>query len=469
MTSIFAPHALLPDGWASDVRLDWDTAGVLRGIERNATRHPDVPFASGPVIPGMPNLHSHAFQRAFAGLTEVRGGANTGDGDDSFWTWRELMYGYALAVTPAMLEAIATHLYIRMLQGGYTSVCEFHYVHNDVDGKPYADDATMSRALLTAARRAGIGLTLLPVLYRHNGFRGVPPRAEQRRFVRDVDSVLALVEALRRDIAGPRERVGFAAHSLRAVSPDSLAAALDALRLIDATMPIHVHVAEQRREVDECVAALGQRPVAWLVDHVAVDARWCLVHATHMDDAECAAAARTGAVAGLCPTTEANLGDGTFDLPRWRDAGGSWGIGSDSHICVDAGLELAMLEYSQRLATGRRNVGADRREPWVATAMTMAAVAGGARATGRDIGGLAVGASADFAVLDARHPVLAGLDAPGMLSAAVFASDRANAVRDVYVGGECRIRDGRHAMQDAADAAFVDARRALASAAATGR
>jgi formimidoylglutamate deiminase len=466
MTSIFAPHALLPDGWASDVRLDWDAGGVLRHIERGVARPPDVPFASGPIVPGMPNLHSHAFQRAFAGLTEVRGGAGTDAGDDSFWTWRELMYGYALAVTPAQLEAIATHLYVRMLQGGYTSVCEFHYVHNDVDGKPYADDAIMSQSLLAAARRAGIGITLLPVLYQHNGFGSVPPRAEQRRFVRDVDGVLALVEALRRDITGPRERVGFAAHSLRAVSPGALAAALEALHAIDPAMPIHGHIAEQRREVDECVAALGQRPVAWLVDHVAVDERWCLVHATHMDDAESAAAARTGAVAGLCPTTEANLGDGTFDLPRWRDAGGSWGIGSDSHVCVDAGLDLAMLEYSQRLATGRRNVVADRHEPWVATAMTSAAVVGGARASGRDVAGLAVGASADFVVLDARHPALAGLDAPAMLSAAVFASDRASAIRHIVVGGEIRIRDGRHAIEEAANAAFVDARRALAAAAA---
>jgi formimidoylglutamate deiminase len=464
MNAIFAADALLPDGWASDVRLDWDAAGVLTRIERDVARPPDVPLASGPVIPGMPNLHSHAFQRAFAGLTEVRGAGDASGGGDSFWTWRELMYGYALAVTPAMLEAIATHLYIRMLQGGYTSVCEFHYVHNDVDGKPYADDATMSRALLAAARRAGIGVALLPVLYRHNGFCGVPPRAEQRRFVRDVDGVVALVEALRRDVAGPRERVGFAAHSLRAVAPDALAAALDGMHAIDPAMPIHVHIAEQRREVLECVAALGQRPVAWLVDHVAVDARWCLVHATHMDAAECVAAARTGAVAGLCPTTEANLGDGTFDLPRWRDAGGAWGIGSDSHVCVDAGLELAMLEYGQRLATGRRNVAAGRREPWVATAMTTAAVAGGARAAGCAVAGLAAGASADFAVLDARHPALAGLDAPAMLSAAVFAADRASAIRHVVVGGEIRIRDGRHAIEDAASAAFVAARRALAAA-----
>ncbi len=462
---LFATDALLPDGWASDVVLDWDAAGMLRSVARDMAQPRGMPAAPGPVIPGMPNLHSHAFQRAFAGLTEVRGPIDAGEREDSFWTWRERMYAYALAVTPPMLEAIATHLYVRMLQGGYTSVCEFHYVHNNVDGRRYADDATMSRALLVAARRAGIGLTLLPVLYQHNGFGGVAPRAEQRRFVRDVDGVLALVEAMRYAVAGPRERVGFAAHSLRAVAPEALARALDALRAIDATMPIHVHIAEQRREVDECVAALGQRPVAWLVDHVAVDAHWCLVHATHMDDAECAVAAKTGAVAGLCPTTEANLGDGTFDLARWRGAGGAWGLGSDSHVCVDAALEIAMLEYGQRLASGRRNVGADRREPWVATAMTTAAVAGGARASGRDVGGLAVGASADFAVLDDRHPALAGLEAPAIHSAAVFASDRANAIRDVYVGGERRIHDGRHSMQDAADAAFIGARRALATAA----
>jgi formimidoylglutamate deiminase len=456
-SALFARDALLPEGWAADVLLAWDADGCLTRAMPRTQCPVGTPVAAGPVIPGMPNLHSHAFQHAFAGLTETRGG----DGD-SFWTWRDAMYRYAARLTPPLLEAIATHLYLRMLRGGYTSVCEFHYVHNDANGMPYADDPAMSEALLRAAHAAGIGITLLPVLYQQGGFGATRPRTEQRRFVRATDALIGLVASLRDAGETPRARIGFAAHSLRAVAPDNLAAALAAMAAIDATMPRHIHIAEQQREVDECLQFHHQRPVAWLLDHADVDARWCLVHATHMDDAESDAAARTGAVAGLCPTTEANLGDGTFAMPRWMAAHGRWGIGSDSHVCVDAGLELAALEYSQRLATGRRNVLGGDREASVATAMTLAAVAGGAQASGRRIAGLAIGEQADLVVLDAAHPALADLDAPAMLSAHVFASDRHSAIRDVFAGGVARIVDGRHAGQAAANAAFGAARRVLA-------
>ncbi|HEY5367213.1 MAG TPA: formimidoylglutamate deiminase, partial [Casimicrobiaceae bacterium] len=351
---LYARHALLPDGWATDVHLEWDAQGRLLQVTPRVECPVGVPVSRGPVIPGMPNVHSHAFQHVFAGLTEFRSRH-----DDSFWNWRDIMYRFAARITPEDLDAIATHLYVRMLRGGYTSVCEFHYLHNDRDGRAYADAAMMSETLLRAARNAGIGITLLPVLYQNAGFEGAPASAEQHRFLRSPESILALIEHLRAMAVAPRERIGFAAHSLRAVSPDGLGAALDGLASIDPTSPIHIHIAEQRREVDECVAWSGQRPVAWLLDHANVDARWCLVHATHLSAQETRAAARTLAVAGLCPTTEANLGDGIFDARGWRDAEGRWAIGSDSHACVDAAEELMMLEYGQRLASNRRNVFAD--------------------------------------------------------------------------------------------------------------
>ena len=385
-------------------------------------------------------------------------------------------------------------------------MCEFHYLHHDVDGRPYADDATLSLALLRAAARAGIGITLLPVLYQSSGFGAQPPHADQRRFIRSTDSMLRLLERLTplcvaprgagaQDVgagqgahggaaargaprvpmapgaqrvaamqAAPRSpaaRLGLAPHSLRAVPPEALREALAGLNAIDPTAPIHIHIAEQTREVDDCLAWSGQRPVAWLLDHAEVDARWCLVHATHLDASESRRATASGAVAGLCPSTEANLGDGIFDLPAWRVAGGAWGIGSDSHVCVNAAEELMLLEYSQRLATMQRNVGADAAQPHVATAMLLAAVAGGAQAAGRAIKGLAVGQCADFVTLDERHPALAGLGAQDMLSAHVFASHRSSAIDSVWVGGRQRVATGHHDLQPGATAGIVAARTQL--------
>jgi len=451
--SLFAAEALLPTGWARDVLIEWDATGRLTTVASGRQPAHGTPRASGPVLPGMPNLHSHAFQRAFAGLTEFRGAAQ-----DSFWSWRTLMYRFASRIAPEQVEAIATWLYVEMLEAGYTSVCEFHYLHHDADGRPYADDAELALALLRAARRAGIGLTLLPVLYQASGFGGTPPSDGQRRFIRATDSMLRLLDRLRAPCEAQGARPGLAPHSLRAVPPDGLREALAGLDAIDATAPIHIHIAEQIAEVDACLAWSGQRPVAWLLDHAPVDARWCLVHATHMDAGEYRRAAASGAVAGLCPTTEANLGDGLFDFDAWRAAGGRWGVGSDSHACVNAAEELLMLEYSQRLATRRRNVGADARHRDVATALTLAAVHGGAQASGRAVGGLGVGQQADFVVLDPMHVALQGLAAPQMLSAHVFASHRTSAIDTVWVGGRQRAVAGRHAARDAAAAAFVAAR-----------
>ncbi len=455
--ALHAGDALLPTGWARDVFIEWDAAGCILGVRPHSgwSQTSGVPRAAGPVLPGMPNLHSHAFQRAFAGLAEFRGSSA-----DSFWSWRDRMYRVANAVTPDLLDAIATHLFIEMLEAGYTSVCEFHYLHHDLDGRPYADRATLARVIVGAAERAGIGLTLLPVLYQQSGFGGAPPTDGQRRFVSSTDALLDLLRALR-DAHSDRVRVGLALHSLRAVTPEAMRDALEGLAAIDATAPVHVHVAEQTREVEDCVAWSGQRPVAWLLDHAPVDARWCLVHATHMHDDEAARTAATGAVAGLCPTTEANLGDGIFGLPRW--GGGRWGVGSDSHITVDAAEELRMLEYSQRLATRRRNVGATPAEAHVATALMLGAVAGGAAACGRPIGGLVPGARADFVVLDAAHPALADLPAPAALDAHVFASSRDRAIARVVVGGRTVVDDGRHPLREGAAGAFVRVRAALAA------
>lgn len=455
--SLFAPIALLPSGWAQNVLLTWNEQGQLTQVQAGTTTPPaGTASAAGPLIPGMPNLHSHAFQRALAGLTEYRGQAQ-----DSFWSWRTLMYRFAARLQPEQLEAIALGLYVEMLEAGYTSVCEFHYLHHDTDGQPYADDATLALVLLRAAQRAGIGLTLLPVLYQSSGFGGLPPSEGQRRFIRSTDSMLRLLDRLKPECEAQAARLGLAPHSLRAVPPDALREVLAGLKAIDATAPVHIHIAEQVQEVEACIAWSGQRPVDWLLNHADVNPHWCLVHATHMDAGEYVRAGASGAVAGLCPSTEANLGDGIFDLPAWLAVAGAWGLGSDSHICVNAAEELMLLEYSQRLATRRRNVSATAAQPQVASAMTLAAVQGGAQACGRPIGGIAVGQQADFVLLDAQHLSLQGLSAPDMLSAHVFASHRSSAIDGVWVGGQQRVAGSRHLLHASATSGFVAARTQL--------
>ncbi|MEB2398449.1 MAG: formimidoylglutamate deiminase [Alcaligenaceae bacterium] len=452
-TQAWAEAALLPAGWARRVLLEWGADGTLARVRADCDAPAGCTVLPGPVIPGLPNLHSHAFQRGFAGLTEFRA-----QDADSFWSWRDLMYRFAARIQPAQLEAIATWLYVEMLEAGYTSVCEFHYLHHDPSGRPYAEPHALSLALLRAARRAGIGMTLLPVLYQHSNFGGQAPTEGQRRFVHRTEDMLRLLERLQPECRAQGAQLGLAPHSLRAVTPASLRDSLAGLDAIDSRAPIHIHIAEQTKEVDDCLAWSGRRPVQWLLDAAPVDERWCLVHATHMTRDEALAAARSGAVAGLCPTTEANLGDGIFDLAQWRQAQGRWGIGSDSHICVNAAEELMLLEYTQRLAARRRNVLADDAQPGVAAAALLAAVAGGAQAAGRPVAGLAPGQSADFAVLDTRHIALCGLDPQDMLSAHVFASARGSAVRQVWQAGTRRVDDGRHALRHDAAAGFLAAR-----------
>ena len=459
-SQLFAADALLPTGWARDVLLTWNAGGQLATVTPNSIPPAGVATACGPVIPGLPNLHSHAFQRAFAGLTEYRG-PNPDGVQDSFWSWRTLMYRFAATLSPEQVEAIATWLYIEMLEAGYTSVCEFHYVHHAPDGRPYADDATLSLALLRAAYKVGIGITLLPVLYQASGFGGTAPTPGQRRFIRSTDAMLKLLQRLQPVCAAQGARLGLAPHSLRAVAPEGLRDALAGLHALDATAPVHIHIAEQTGEVDACLAWSGQRPVEWLLNNVEVNARWCLVHATHMTPVEYRRAAHSGAVAGICPTTEANLGDGIFDMPLWREHGGAWGLGSDSHATVNAAEEMMWLEYGQRLQRRSRNVLANAAHAQVATTLLLQATAGGAQASGRAVAGLAVGQQADLVELDAQHLALAGLSAPDMLSAHVFASHRTSAIRRVWVGGVQRIKAATHVLHAQAATEFIAARSQL--------
>ena len=451
-----AENAWFADGWRRDVRFEVDTGRHLPGalLEVRPDAGADQAESLGRwVLPGMPNVHSHAFQRAMAGLAERRGNP-----EDSFWTWREVMYAFAGKVGPDELRAIATQLYVEMLKAGYTQVCEFHYLHHQPDGKPYADPAAMSLALVDAAQEAGIGLTLLPTLYMTGGFDGRALNDRQRRFAHDVDGYLRLVERLRL-LESSHLRIGVALHSLRAVPEDAMNAVLkgiDALPvsrsgLPGSMMPIHIHIAEQIGEVQDCLAVRNARPIEWLLDHAPVDSSWCLVHATHIDEGELQRLAATGATVGLCPTTEANLGDGLFPLKQWLDADGIVGIGSDSHISVSPVEELRWLEYGQRLITRHRNISANDDEQSTGTVLFGRALHGGANASGMPIGCLlggrpelpSVGNRADLLVLDESSSLLAGRDASNLLDTWVFAGNT-NLVRDVMVNGDWVVRDFRH-------------------------
>ena len=380
------------------------------------------------MLPGLPNIHSHAFQRAMAGLAERQG-----DPRDSFWTWREQMYRFAGRITPESLHDIAAQLYVEMLEAGYTSVCEFHYLHHQAGGQPHADPAAMSAALIAAARETGIRLTLLPVLYMQGGFDGRPLSARQRRFGHALDGFVALVESLRAQ-QDATLRVGVALHSLRAVPPDAMRALL-ASAVADG--PVHIHVAEQVAEVDECLALRGARPVQWLLDNAAVDPRWTLVHASHVDAAELKGIAASGAVVALCPTTEANLGDGLFPLREFLDGGGRIGIGSDSNVSVSPVEELRWLEYGQRLLARARNVVASPEMPSVGESLVLRTVAGGRQSTGQ------AGQEGDSITLDPDAPALVGAGAADLHDRFVFGGNR-SLVREVRVGGDVVVRDGRH-------------------------
>ncbi|MFL5207490.1 MAG: formimidoylglutamate deiminase [Microvirga sp.] len=433
MRRLILDHALLPDGWAENVGIDID-GGMILAVDANASADGRERIA-GIALPGLPNLHSHTFQRGMAGLAETRGPEG-----DSFWTWRQVMYRFLGSLTPDDVEAIAAFAMMEMLEGGFTALAEFHYLHRDADGRPYADIAELSHRIAAAAQETGMGLTLLPVFYAQGGFGGVAPTEGQRRFINDVDSYARLLEGARKAVAELDDAViGVAPHSLRAVTPESLR---DVVPLAGGG-PIHIHIAEQVKEVEDCLTWSGQRPVAWLLDHAPVDRRWCLIHATHLDAREVEGIAMSGAVAGLCPITEANLGDGIFEGVDYLAAGGRFGFGSDSNIEISASAELKQFEYSQRLKHRARNVLAEREGHSTGRSLYARALAGGAQALGRRIGAIEAGQRADLVVLDAGHPDLAAVSGDRWIDSYVFVAGKA-AIDTVFVAGNAVVRSGRH-------------------------
>ena len=452
-TTLHLAQALLPEGFAENVTLTLDQ-GVIMSVAAGQAAPASATRLAGLALPGLPNLHSHTFQRGMAGLAERRGAS-----EDSFWTWREVMYRFLDRLSPEDVQAIAAQAMVEMLEGGFTALAEFHYLHHDTDGAAYADIATMGGAIAAAAGETGIGLTLLPVLYRYGNFGKAPAAVGQRRFLNDRDAYTRLIEGSEKAVAGLSDaRVGLAPHSLRAVALEDL----NWVAELRKDVPLHIHVAEQTREVEDSLAITGRRPVELLMQNTAVNERWCLIHATHLSDAERDAMALSGAVAGLCPITESSLGDGIFDGVRYRDSDGAFGVGSDSNIQIDAGAELRQLEYSQRLRDRRRALFA---EEGVSTghALWQSACSGGARACGRSLGWIAPGFRADIVTLDADHPAILGKSGEHALDSAIFAAN-ALPLRDVFVGGRRRVAEGRHVVRDTVRARFGTVMRRLLSA-----
>ncbi|MGE0240544.1 MAG: formimidoylglutamate deiminase [Parvibaculaceae bacterium] len=436
--------ALLPDGWAEDVTLTLDAHGMIETIATGRA-DPKAKSLKGIAIPAVPNVHSHAHQRLMAGLAEV-----AGPGADSFWTWREVMYGFALKLGPEDLQAVATQLYVEMLKSGSTVVGEFQYLHHQPDGTPYDEPAELSLRCHAAAEDAGIAITLLPTLYAYGGFGGQPPAQGQRRFINDETRYLKILESLdRASKANALSRLGISPHSLRAVTKELLTDVIAGLdRLGRTAAPIHIHVAEQTKEVDDCLAwSGGTRPVEYLIDNFALSSRWCGIHATHMTADEIERMARSGMIAGLCPTTEANLGDGIFPADRFLKAQGAIAIGSDSHISVSPAEDLRVLEYSQRLRDRTRNALASG--PGKSTGRTLldAALKGGATSMAQPVGALAPGYRADIAVLDDEHPALIGRSGDQVLDSWIFSGGNP-CVRDVFVAGRQVVEDRRHIKEE---------------------
>jgi formimidoylglutamate deiminase len=436
-------RALLPDGIADRVLMSISAEGRISRITPNA--RDGGRYVPGLALPGMPNLHSHAFQRGIAGATELSSAA-----DNSFWGWRETMYRFVGRLQPPDVEAIAAFAYLEMLEAGYTSVAEFHYLHHRADGSHYDDPLAMSQAVRAGAYRSGIRQLLLPCLYQSSGFGAGPVLQAQRRFINQTREFLQLFEQLRRSAAG-LQTTGVALHSLRAVPASALRDIHDA---VPAQTPLHIHVSEQQREVDDCLNFTGQRPIEYLLATVPVSANWCLVHATHANASELAAIRKTGAIVGLCPTTEANLGDGQFPLDEFVAAGGRFGIGSDSQVSIDPREELRTAEYSLRLSKQRRGLigGANTR---CGTQLYAFACCGGSQAMGLGEGALVVGSHADLVIIDTDQPQFAGQPVQALLDTHIFAP-RARAVRDVMVGGNWVLRDAQHPMRDAIAQAYRD-------------
>ncbi|MBZ8117389.1 formimidoylglutamate deiminase [Roseovarius sp. LXJ103] len=447
---IFARQALLGTGWVTGVRIT-QAEGRIASIETGVTAQPDDTCVDT-LLPALGNLHSHSFQRAMAGMTEVRKA-----GRDSFWTWRELMYRFMDHLTPEQIEAIAALVFMEMQEAGYASVGEFHYVHHQRGGVPYDALAELSLRVMAAASETGIGLTHLPVLYSYGGAGQVALAEGQLRFGNDVDRFCTLVDAAGAGLADlPGDaRVGIAPHSLRATSPDDLARVLG----WHGAGPIHIHIAEQPKEVRDIEAWLGARPVEWLLANAPVGPEWCLIHATHMTDDETKAMAATGAVAGLCPITEANLGDGPFNGQVYLEAGGAFGLGSDSNVNISLTEELRTMEYSQRLRDLARNVMVVG-EGSVGQTLYLGAARGGAQALGRDAGEIAVGCLADLVAIDAQAPALCALAQDQILDGLAFAA-KDDVVTDQWSAGRHCVSGGRHVARDAIVARYRGAVGAL--------
>ena len=437
--AIWSASALLPNGWAESVEILLDEAGYITSVNSGTA------FSKGErvevLIPGIPNVHSHAHQRAMAGL-----GERAGDTADSFWTWRKVMYHYLERIQPQHLFHISAQLYLEMLKVGYTCVGEFQYLHHDINGQPYDNRAEMSLQCMNAAASVGLGFTALPVLYRYGGFGEADPLPGQKRFLNDGDEFVSIVESLQ--IASSNDAntsVGIAPHSLRAISQPLLNEVINGCG-VGNLAAIHIHIAEQSKEVDDCIAWSKQRPVEWLFNHFDIDQNWCLIHATHMTDTEIGIMAKSGNVAGLCPTTEANLGDGFFSATDYFNAGGQWAIGSDSHISIDPVEELRWLEYGQRLKTRNRNLLVSAQNSNTGRNLLVGALQGGELACGRKIGRIEIGYRADFISLDAQQPRLYGRTQDDLIDSWIF-SGNANLVDSVYVGGNKIIDQGYHAQE----------------------
>lgn len=441
--TISCPQALLTTGWEQNVLLTLDDAGFVTDVATRQSQHAIATSwqAPGPVLAGVPNVHSHAFQRGFAGLAETVGPTN-----DDFWSWRQAMYRFLHRLTPDHIEAIAGQVFLDMLRGGYTHVGEFHYLHHQSDGTPYENRAELSERILRAARRIGIGITLLPTLYTRGGLEGRALEGPQKRFANSPTQLLDLIAQLQPACTDPNVSLGLGLHSLRAVAAHELHEVLTAWTEHNPEGPVHIHVAEQQAEVAESLAVYGQRPVEWLLDHVQLSHRWCLIHATHMASHETVAVAQTGTVVGLCPTTEANLGDGVFPAAEFLQHGGQIAVGSDSQVCLSPFQELRMLEYGQRLTSQKRNVLGLEGEH-VGAKLYRTAVRGGGRGLSETIGEIAVGHRADLLVLDPQHPMLTSRSTDQILDAAVFAGEP-NMITHVLVGGRIVIDEGHHPLEE---------------------
>jgi formimidoylglutamate deiminase len=437
MTSLWFGSCLLPDGWADRVQIDI-VAGRIHSVDAGVPPRPDAERrALG--VPGFPNVHSHAFQRAMAGRTEAPGPLG-----DNFWSWRETMYRFLGAIGPEEMEAIAALAYMEMLEAGFTRVGEFHYVHHDRNGRSYSDRAEMATRIAAAADATGIGLTLLPVFYAHSGFGGAEPDPRQLRFVTDLDGYAVLLEGSRQAVSRLDQAVvGIAPHSLRACTPAELTSVIG----LAGDAPVHIHLAEQAKEVEDCLNWCGRRPATWLLDACDVDEKWCLVHATHVDACELERIAASGATVGLCPITEANLGDGIFPAAQFLALSGSYGIGSDSNVLIDAAQELRQIEYTQRLALSTRNVMAQSDGRSTGRSLFDSALHGGLRALGIPSAGIRAQATADLIALDANHDALAGRVGDAVLDGWIFTA-RSSAIDCVWSHGRKVVSGGRHVLRE---------------------